>query len=155
MAKSRDSALITIECPSCNRRIYVCSVCGMIMGSVSGENHGWGECVEIPNHVINEMKQKPKGSAKSMVHDYRTFTAWALGAMTALALWALSDSLSTRVWGIALVIFIAVLFAAFWRLLGQACGEIIEFLVGAMAERRKRIEERRIEEILADRRNSE
>jgi hypothetical protein len=53
MSKSETTALITINCPGCQRVIYVCSLCGEPM---DGEWHGLGECVPVPDNMLEVTK---------------------------------------------------------------------------------------------------
>jgi hypothetical protein len=69
-----------------------------------------------------------------MVNDFRTFTAWALGVLSALLVMTLLDANTLRGWalGVYLGLLFVGLFASFWRICGKACVEIIQFIEGGI-----------------------
>jgi hypothetical protein len=79
-----------------------------------------------------------------MVNDFRTFTAWALGVLSAILVITLLDANALRGWalGVYLALLITALLASFWRVCAHACVEAIEFLQGAIEAHqvRKRID---------------
>lgn len=80
-----------------------------------------------------------------MVNDFRMFTAWALGVLSAVLGMTLMETAESRAWMLCLGLFIVLIFASFWRIGGMACAELVEFLQGALDARRVR---RRIDEVM-------
>jgi hypothetical protein len=75
-----------------------------------------------------------------VVNDFRTFTAWALGAISALLIVTLLDANTLRGWalGAYLSLLFLGLFASFWRICGKACVEIVQFIEGGIDAQRIR-----------------
>jgi hypothetical protein len=73
-----------------------------------------------------------------MVNDFRTFTAWSLGLISALLAGALIDSGTSRGWLLGLGLFVVIMIASFWRICGSITVEGLQFLQGAIEARRIR-----------------
>jgi len=65
-----------------------------------------------------------------MVNDFRTFTAWALGVLSALLVMTLLDANALRGWTLCVYcgLLVAVLLGSFWRVCGTACAETVQLL---------------------------